>query len=332
MFLFIPTNENGVILDPQIRGNISDALVGLPLDIFIYSHGWWTSATDAMVSYNHFGAGMARTIFAFAAGKPPTAAAIGLHWPSMLSENRNDWVNCLQSLSFFTMERRADHVGQHAVCTLLRLILEQFRSAHRDAGGSVGAEGSALRIHLLGHSFGCKVLCAGLEALVQSCPAELYASTRFNLVLLQAAFEDDALAGNGRYSQIAPAMPELRVLVTKSSQDKALGLFFRDARGLDIFDHADRTALGATGPNRATIAAFGGDTAIDLDQISNEKCFERAGSESARLVVVDLSTIHRQRAERKLYQPDEFSGQHSDIYFIELYRVIAEFLFHKSTS
>lgn len=307
MFFLIPTNENGIVIDPYAATNLRLAAKAETIeDVFIYSHGWWTSALDAMISYNRFGAGLISTIEQ-PGGK--SSLAIGIHWPSTLSENARDWINLAEGASFYTMEKRADEVGAGAGAALLRMVLAQSPRP--------------TRIHLIGHSFGCKVICAAIQHLIENSPAEIYAGIDFNLVLLQPAFEDNSLSATHRYARLATE-PRLRILITKSAQDTALCIHFPRAHALEFFDREDRTALGATGPSQSTVQAFGG------AQMVNEEspgCTSGAmQSCQGRLIVADLSVIHRQRAAAGLYLPNEFSGQHSDIYFDQIYRLIASFL------
>jgi hypothetical protein len=59
--------------------------------------------------------------------------------------------------------------------------------------------------------------------------------------------------------------------------------------------------------------------------VENPGCTSGA-SNAQRLLVADLSAIHRQRVAECLYKPEAFAGQHSDIYFEEIYSIIAGFL------
>ncbi|HWB53802.1 MAG TPA: alpha/beta hydrolase [Tepidisphaeraceae bacterium] len=316
MFLGIPYSEDGVVLDPYLDANLSGALNGESVtDIFIYSHGWWTSTAEAMVCYNRFAVGLAAAMAVD--GPLPNGLALAIHWPSMLSENEHDWLNCFEAASFFTMEKRADHVGQRGVAPMLGEILERTRNTEA-------------RFHLIGHSFGCKVLCAALEEIVTTCDPAMHAGIDFNLMLLQAAFEDDALATGGRYGRIASQLPGLRVLITKSSQDTALSEQFPRAHRLELLDHEDRSALGAVGPTPQTISAFGGAVQFTL---AGPGCASGAPDfVKSRLWVADLSAIHRERAANGAFRPAELAGQHSDIYFAEIYGLLALFLSRRADS
>jgi len=130
-FITVPINENGVILDDKINSILSQAM-NRPFDfsdVFIYSHGWWTNATRAMEDYNRFSIEFARMVGTLALNAPPalpslpaSSLGIGIHWPSMLSEDENSIANFGQALSFYTMEKRADTVGQHGVYSILRVL------------------------------------------------------------------------------------------------------------------------------------------------------------------------------------------------------------------
>src|SRR5260370_8411076 len=112
-FLTVPINENGIITDKNIDEEIQRAAIA-PFaftDVFLYSHGWWTSAVASMADYNDFSIGFARTLQTLVHQSPGSvpqitpgfsALSIGLHWPSMLSEHSNPVVNFVQPTSFFT--------------------------------------------------------------------------------------------------------------------------------------------------------------------------------------------------------------------------------------
>src|ERR1051326_4386084 len=95
-FLTVPINENGIIVDDKIDSTLSQAM-NRPFnfsDVFIYSHGWWTTGTRAMDEYNRFSIEFARLVMTLAANAPPalpnlpsSSLGVGIHWPSMLSED-----------------------------------------------------------------------------------------------------------------------------------------------------------------------------------------------------------------------------------------------------
>src|SRR5262249_41335924 len=155
-FFLVPVNENGIITDQYISNDLSKAMSD-PLgfsDVSFYSHGWWTSATRAMQDYTRFTIEFARVVRALAKSlaadeQPPVPLGIGVHWPSMLSEDSGAITNWFQATSFYTMEKRSDTVGEHAGYLLLRELFE--------------ADTPPRRLNVIGHSFGCKVVLSALQ-------------------------------------------------------------------------------------------------------------------------------------------------------------------------
>src|SRR5579863_5862301 len=110
-FLTIPINENGIIVDENIDVEIQIAAVA-PFkftDVFIYSHGWWNTATKAVSEYNIFSIGFSKTLQTVVSANPAqfpritasfSALAMGLHWPSMISEDQDSVSNFLGATSF----------------------------------------------------------------------------------------------------------------------------------------------------------------------------------------------------------------------------------------
>lgn len=263
-YITVPIGANGVIdPDEKIQDIITQAMSAAfgTTDVFIYSHGWWTAADAALKSYNVATTGF--IYFTRNKGYPKGEPAmfpflIGIHWPSMADDDPTGVANLLEPLTFYTMEKRADDVGQEGLYAILRLLFAAVRP------------GAKLRISLLGHSFGCKVVCAALEQLAVNripVPPEI----AFNVVLLQAAFATDCLDPGGAYGQVVPTFePRLRLLVSRSEADDALYKAFPAAREINWFHKGVRTALGATGPSDPLEAAFpkktrrGGSLGLDV--------------------------------------------------------------------
>jgi len=319
-FITVPINENGVILDDKINSTLSQAM-NQPFDfsdVFLYSHGWWTSATRAMEDYNRFSiefARMARTLALSAPpvlpNLPPSSLGIGIHWPSMLSEDANSIANFAEALSFYTMEKRADTVGQHAVYSILRLILK---------GKTTNP--APLRIHWLGHSFGCKVVCSALQEIVNDKGNVLIPNDlTFNAVLLQAATDDNDLESGDVYGGLGGGLPGLRLLTTRSDEDKALQTWYPRAHLVNFFRAGNsRVALGANGPTAQVVQQFGGVDRVDVGEGFSAGALAALNN---RLVVANLTPLHQASTE----PADSFSGRHSDIFHNEIYNLIAGFLF-----
>jgi hypothetical protein len=316
----IPINENGIIIDADMSRVIGDAIAEDPFgfqDVYVYSHGWSTDAARALGEYNRFSIGFSiqnvefgRVVPAIFKNPPRDALAVGIHWPSEITEDENSPLNVLQQLTFYTMEHRADTVGKNGLYTILRLMLQARSNA-----------GQPLRFNLLGHSFGCKVICAALQDVavdIENKTIPLPAGTTINAALLQAATDNDNLETGDIYGKIAQ-LP-VRLLLTKSNQDLALTKWYAVAGKLANILHAPPPALGADGPTAATTAAFGG--ADNIDVPLGFKPIDLRGLNN-RMLVANLSPAHQARSQYS----GGFAGHHSDINFSEVYQLVGGFFF-----
>jgi hypothetical protein len=306
----VPTNENGMILDQHIDTDVQTAM-GAPFrfrHVFLFSHGWWTNAIRALETYNRFTIELSRFIHSL----PPLAdlatLSVGVHWPSTLTEDEVSVANYFQALSFFTMEKRADGVGANAAYTLLRLVLD-----------AAGADPRPLKLHLLGHSFGCKVVCSALQRLAAAVAAgnALPAGVSFDVVLLQAAFDNDELEPQNDYGLLAGGLPGLRLLITHSDGDTALSELYPTAHRLARLVGVPKPAVGNAGPTAASAAAFGGAGALAV----GPGFAAPPGSLAGRLVVADLSGLHASNPDGA----SGLSGHHSDIFYNEIYSLLTGF-------
>ena len=320
----IPINENGIIFDTDMDSVVQEAIAVDPFgfeDVYVYSHGWSTDANRALDEYNRFSVDLAKQLLILGSSQPPVfkrpprdSLGVGIHWPSEITEDPNSVLNALQLFTFYTMEHRAEAVGKNAVYSMLRLMLQ-----------ARAGTGSPLRFMLLGHSFGCKVVCAALQDLqtdIAGGTIAVDAGTSFNVVLLEPATDNDNLEPGDIYGNVCQ-LEKLRLLITKSSLDRALTEWFVAAGKLANLFKRPRQALGAAGPSANTVQAFGGAANISVDQ--GFTIHDSAGLPN-RLVVADLTPVHQKRKEQGLYDGG-LSGSHTDINFGEIYNMIAGFLF-----
>lgn len=322
-FFMLPTDENGVIADSDILKIDLPTALNKPFnfsEIFLYSHGWWTNAAAAMKTYNKFSIGFAKTIIEGLkkTATLPSHLAVGIHWPSMISEDSNNLINKVQPLSYWSMERRADNVGENAGYAFLRSVLQ--------------ARGTIKRINLIGHSFGCRVVLSTLQEFFDDkAISEPFTKVPINVILLQAACDNDDLAPDDIYKDVIKGFPNLRMLITKSKEDIALQKQYPWAGKLaNIFSSHARKALGADGPADAVKILF----QKNIGEIDLEKGLNKQDADVARrLVIADLSAIHKRRREKSsgpLFKEwDDWGGSHCDIYFEELYMLMNKFLYGK---
>jgi len=129
-FLTVPVNENGIIFDVNIDKEIQCAAAN-PFaftDVFLYSHGWWNSASSAVSEYNIFSIGFAQVLQSIVQKSPDqcpkyggafSPLALAVHWPSMLSEDQNSVVNFLEATSQLGQTTLRAVLGKHELDTLL---------------------------------------------------------------------------------------------------------------------------------------------------------------------------------------------------------------------
>jgi hypothetical protein len=330
-YLTIPINENGVIVDNNIDTLIASAMSATFAfsDVYLYSHGWSLDATRMMDWYNRFSIEYNKSNIDLIEGnagifsqKPtPNSLGVGIHWPSMITENENDPATYLQQLTFYTMDKRAGTVGEHGLYAVLRLILSDPQIQQYPL----------VRLNLIGHSFGCKVVASALEQVYQDLKSGTIppaSNVSFNAVLLQGAFERNELDDGECYGDITHM--NLRLLVTHSDLDDALQKWFDDAHlNLDFFLHhqdPQKRALGALGPTDATKTAMGG-AGAEISVTPGFDCSVMA-ARAERILVADLTPIHAARGNQQGYAP--FSGHHSDIFLPEIYGLIAGFLYNNN--
>ncbi len=323
-YITVPLNENGVITDEYIQEELKVVCTqrfGIT-DVFLYSHGWWTSAVAALADYNRFSVNFADKTLEIAAIEPPPLArlrttkafGVGLHWPSMLSEDTGSLIDKLEATSFYTMEKRADTIGHHGLYAIIRMAVEANQ-----------AGGPPLRFHFLGHSFGCKVVCAALQEVADDEMKGVTNALDISVVLIQAAFENDAMEVGNDYESLPSDKFNARMLITRSDLDLALQKQFKLAKTINIFaKNKDRVALGAVGPTDAVKQRFGGSYDLVINPGFTHGDFKSKGQ---RLVCADITPLHQASQASGAYQGDNFTGHHSDINITELYELIAAFLF-----
>jgi hypothetical protein len=323
-FITVPINENGIIFDTDMNSVVQEAIAVAPFgfeDVYIYSHGWSTDANRALDEYNRFSVDLAKQLLLLSAANPASFAkpprdslGVGIHWPSEITEDANSPLNALQLFTFYTMEHRADQVGKNAVYSMVRLMLQ----------ARYGTK-SPLRFFLLGHSFGCKVLCSALQDLqvdVANGTIKVEPGTSFRVVLLEPATDNNNLDPGDIYGNVYQ-INNLRMLITTSALDTALNKWFIDAGKLANLFKSPRQALGAAGPSAATVTAFGGSDQVNINP--GVLPADIAGL-PGRLIVANLTPVHQARVNQGLYSGG-VSGSHSDINFLELYYMVSGFIF-----
>ena len=122
-------------------------------------------------------------------------------------------LNLLNLTTYYQMKERAGQIGRGAVNTLLR---------------EIQAQAPALKLHLIGHSFGGRLVTAATLGPAGQAPVKIS-----SLTLLQAAFSHNGFAQkfDGQHdgffrSVVSEARVSGPVLITCSRNDKAVGLAY----------------------------------------------------------------------------------------------------------
>jgi hypothetical protein len=326
-FINIPVDHTGLIPDPRLADIVAEAM-DAPLDftdVFVYCHGWWTTATDSMADYSRFSVEFLRTLMALSPlvipSSPKSSFGVGVHWPSTLSEDNHEIVNLFEPLTFYRMEKRSDEVGSQAVFALLKLMYQVRERSPKQ---------TKLRLNLLGHSFGCRVVCSALQKLFTEItkpgtPDSFRAfvmGTRINVILLQPAFENMDLERGQSYGDLLK-LPLLRMIVTRSDLDYALKNLFPLAEHINILSAkpGTRQAMGWSGPSVATINEWNAYYLALMPGYTPVQSSVLPGP--GRMLVADLTQVHRASE----FVASALKGHHSDIFLPEVYKVIAKFAF-----
>lgn len=219
------------------------------------------------------------------ANEPPLLLGDG--W---LASTRDLFLMPLRQLSFWTMKDRARRFGEASGHAFVRRLQDQ--SAKRP-----------LRIHLMGHSFGCIVVCAA----VCGSPDDAHARRPVqSLFLVQGALSLWAFASDiphvpetsGYFHRLTDQLVEGSILATRSRHDRAVGWFYPlGARTAGQF------VLNDALPLYGGVGAFGiQGTAGSQDQpLHSDSGPFRAGG------------IYNLEASEVIRNGGGFSGAHSDI-------------------
>jgi hypothetical protein len=242
------------------------------------------------------------------------------------------------------MGSRANQVGTNGLFATIRRALRVRQQIGK----------APIRLTLIGHSFGCRVVCSALQQLCKdlhnaATPLNYKTfldTTQIRLILLQAAFKDDEFDAGGNYDKVIE-ISNVKILITTSQLDLALNKWFPVAETANNIAHLelhDAIALGAGisplqpvadarapggGPTSDTIKSYKAHNGGIPIQVQTGFAYADVPVLAAgeRMLVADLTRVHAARIARGEYVKSEFSGSHSDISSPEIYNLIAGFVF-----
>lgn len=226
---------------------------------------------------------------AYATAEGGDVASFGL-----LDDIGNGLLAPLRVLSFWTMKDRARKLGEgegHRLIASLRAAAD--------------AAGRPLKIHLMGHSFGCIVvsaMTAGASAATPAVPVD-------SIALIQGAFSvwsftsaiPYGLRGTGYFRRMLDGRVRGPILTTRSSFDSAVGTWYPWAAG--TAGQVDFAAPVA--PKYSAVGAFGvrgdGVNMVDLNlgPVDTEYHFQPG-------------TVYNFQASQVIKNGSGFAGAHSD--------------------
>ena len=168
-------------------------------------------------------------------------------------------------------------------------------------------------------------MCAALQEIADDEIKGVTKALDISVVLIQAAFENDAMEVGEEYESLPSDKFKARMLITRSDLDIALQKQFKLAKTINIFaKNRDRVALGANGPTDAVKTRFGGCYDLTVKPGFTHGDFKPNGQ---RLACADITPLHQANEASGAYKGDSFGGHHSDINITELYELLAAFLF-----
>ncbi|MGG8405147.1 serine-threonine protein kinase [Streptomyces sp. 12297] len=292
-------------------GSLVRSLAGLPDGLVTATTAATASATTA-VAGSAGGGGQVPAIFGAdtlgvcadftqalveSGAAPPSPGGAAASLSGGLRTLWNGGKELLRQATYYTMKKRAGHIGEHGLGPVL---------------GQLARTRPALRVHLVGHSFGARLVSCSLRGL----PPEV--RTVKSLTLLQGAFSHYAFAASlpherrrGGHLGGLHGRVDGPVVSCHSRHDSALGVFYplasrlaRDSAGFSASD-ARWGAMGHDG-----IHAVPGAVRLTLDAAL------RDGLPRTGCVSVDAAAVVRRGGAP--------SGAHSDICHAELARVVVE--------
>lgn len=175
-FYAIEFNKDGELKYPKQLDTVKNVLMsaettnGDPTDLVFFIHGWNKSSTSAEIDYQNF---LCRFCNEFNKKK---IMAIGFFWPSTIT-NREEEPTLLMPISYYKIRNRADSIASKTLSVVLKEIGDavQYRT----------------RFHLIGHSFGARMMTRALETLSSSEDNQIVSFFRkavsSNVVLINAA-------------------------------------------------------------------------------------------------------------------------------------------------
>ncbi len=164
------------------------------INVIVFMHGWNKNPSSAELDYQNFLCRLHARLRDYIGNTKRAGGllALGVFWPSTIT-NRDKEPILLKPISYFRIRKRVDHIAE----TGLANLLTELTPALERSGG-----GTRVRVHLIGHSFGGRMLVRAFEILQKrgDFVPFLAASESINVVLINPALPAE------RFDWIAEAL------------------------------------------------------------------------------------------------------------------------------
>jgi pimeloyl-ACP methyl ester carboxylesterase len=150
---------DGTLFDPRQKEVLIDYLErGTFTDLFLFLHGWNKNPSSAEFDYQNFicrfHAKLDETLHA--SKRRGNLKVVGIFWPSTIS-NRAQEPMLIKPASYYRIRNRVDDLARSALAPLLDSIGEVLIA--------LGDRGGQRRLHLVGHSFGGRMIIRSFQTL-----------------------------------------------------------------------------------------------------------------------------------------------------------------------
>lgn len=332
-FKAIEFGKDGTHKYPDQFEKIQDRLQGgeAPItDLIVFTHGWNKSPESAEVDYQRFICRLHNELDLVIgeSKRRDGLLIIGVFWPSTIT-NRAEEPYLLKPISYYNIRSRADSIAEKSLSALFNDIGESIRarSGIARAGDSISP-----RIHLIGHSFGGRMVIRALETLNNDKSTSdlgqlvpfLTSAELMNVVLLNAAMPEE------RFDWIAKAVSEAREI--QGYPDSGISTRFSESTQSYLFNIHSTNDI----PNRVLFrlaSLFNSDSvgcAVGACGISSYDTLCVSGS--GEILAIEESKKESEKNIDGIYVWNANSKKivfsHSDIYKGRVAKLVSELLYN----
>lgn len=240
-------------------------------DVYIFVHGWGKTITDAEDDYGKLICKfykMGNTIYDSqnpAKASLKDAVVIGLFWPSTVFPDTEESY-AVKPVSYPIIRERADHLATTGFQELL-FAIQALSKVHT----------GPLRIHIVGHSFGGRIITTGLFSYLtnpKNNPQELFEHVdQINFILLLPAMPNDALDSGNLKDDVEKEVNKLsdNELIGKEKVEEYEKQIMSFEKTSKEVCNNNGPALGGSGRDILCAFSLGGIGAIKIDRHCSAK-------------------------------------------------------------